>query len=69
MNKSNDTNDSDDSDTNDNDDIDNEDYSNDIMEGIEGRNAVLSKLYGTKLYWFLIRCLEDNGASRQLYYI
>jgi len=36
---------------------------------IEGRNAILSKLYGTKLYWFLTRCLEENGGLRQLYYI
>jgi len=46
---------------------DEEDFTNDNV--IEGRNAVLSKLYGTKLYWFLTRCLEDNGTLRQLYYI
>lgn len=46
---------------------DEEDFTIDNV--IEGRNAVLSKLYGTKLYWFLTRCLEENGTLRQLYYI
>ncbi len=26
----------------------------------------LCKLYGTKLYWFLLRCLEDNPDNRQM---
>lgn len=33
------------------------------------REEVLSKLYGTKLYWFMLRCLEENGTRRQLLYI
>ncbi len=33
------------------------------------REELLSKLYGTKLYWFLLRCLEENGTRRQLLYI
>jgi len=33
------------------------------------REDTLSKLYGTKLYWFLLRCLEENGTRRQLLYI
>jgi hypothetical protein len=50
-------------------DEDEEDEEDNNDNVIEGRNAVLSKLYGTKLYWFLTRCLEENGGLRQLYYI
>lgn len=33
------------------------------------REDILCKLYGTKLYWFLLRCLEEIGTRRQLLYI
>jgi len=35
----------------------------------EERELILSKLYGTKLYWFLLRCLEDISTDRQLLFI
>jgi len=35
----------------------------------EDREFILSKLYGTKLYWFLLRCLEDISTNRQLLFI
>jgi hypothetical protein len=35
----------------------------------EERELILSKLYGTKLYWFLLRCLEDISTNRQLLFI
>ena len=35
----------------------------------EQRELILSKLYGTKLYWFLLRCLEDISTNRQLLFI
>lgn len=35
----------------------------------EDRELILSKLYGTKLYWFLLRCLEDISTNRQLLFI
>ena len=50
-----------------------ESVDNSIDESIDDiiarKEEILSRLYGTKLYWFLLRCLEDNGSSRQLYYI
>lgn len=33
------------------------------------RESILARLYGTKLYWFLLRCLEDYGPGRKLFYI
>jgi hypothetical protein len=33
------------------------------------RESILAQLYGTKLYWFLLRCLEDYGPGRKLFYI
>ena len=35
----------------------------------EERELILSKLHGTKLYWFLLRCLEDISTNRQLLFI
>ena len=35
----------------------------------EQRELILSKLHGTKLYWFLLRCLEDISTNRQLLFI
>ena len=58
--------------SNDNESFD-ESVDNSINESIDDivaqKEEILSRLYGTKLYWFLLRCLEDNGSSRQLYYI
>jgi hypothetical protein len=42
------------------------DNNNDLREE---RELILSKLYGTKLYWFLLRCLEDISTNRQLLFI
>ena len=39
---------------------------NELREELE---LILSKLYGTKLYWFLLRCLEDISTNRQLLFI
>ncbi len=33
------------------------------------RESILARLHGTKLYWFLLRCLEDYGPGRKLFYI
>lgn len=41
-------------------------YDNELREE---RELILSKLYGTKLYWFLLRCLEDISTDRQLLFI